>query len=145
MKTKLILLAVSMLVSFTGFAQAQAETAQKSEKAKCGADCKKECCATAGKKKCCAKKSECPADCKKKCCADKANITHINVTGMTCGGCSKKLTKALTAVKGVEVKKICHKSGCVDVVLTEGATAAQVKEVITKNGFKVAPEKKTEG
>ncbi|PQJ30201.1 hypothetical protein BSZ32_00540 [Rubritalea profundi] len=62
---------------------------------------------------------------------------------MTCGGCSKKLTTALAAVKGVQVKKICHKSGCVDVVLTDGATAAQVKEVITKTGFKIAPEKKS--
>jgi len=141
-----------MLVSFAGFAQAQADTAKAAtEKSKCSACCTKECCAkkekckTACKTKCNVAKSDCKKECKKECSSKKANVTHINVAGMTCGACSKKLTTALAAVKGVEVKKVCHKSGCVDVVLTEGATETQVKEVIAKTGFKVAPEKKTKG
>ena len=153
MKTKLILLAATMLVSFAGFAQAQAATVKNTstEKAKCPADCTKKCCpkkekcSTDCKKKCCAVKSKCPAHSKKSCGVNKANVTHINVSGMTCGGCSKKLTTALAAIKGVKVKKVCHKSGCVDVVLSNGTTATQVKEVITKTGFKVAPKKKTKG
>jgi len=45
MKTKLILLVTTMLVSFAGFAQAQADTAKAAtEKAKCPAGCTKECC-----------------------------------------------------------------------------------------------------
>ncbi|MFT5882304.1 MAG: copper chaperone CopZ [Crocinitomicaceae bacterium] len=125
MKTKMILLAVTMLASFAGFAHADTAKAV-TKKAKCATECD-------------LAKSKCPQDCKK------ASITHVNVTGMTCGGCSKKLNTALAAVKGVEVKKICHKSGSVDVVLSDGATAAQVTEVITKSGFKVAPEKEVKG
>ena len=124
------LLAASAMVSFAG-----AQTEAPAKKTECETKCKTECSSKSKKK--------CGTDCKKACCTDKANVTHVNVTGMTCGGCSKKLTTALAAVKGVEVKKVCHKSGCVDVVLTDGATAAQVKEVITKNGFKVATEKKS--
>lgn len=128
MKIIMTLLAASAMVSFAG-----AQTATKTDKTECAKKCKTECPSTA--------KTKCAADCKKACCT--AEVTHVNVTGMTCGGCSKKLTTALAAVKGVQVKKICHKSGCVDVVLTDGATAAQVKEVITKTGFKIAPEKKS--
>ena len=128
MKITMTLLAASAMVSFAG-----AQTATKTEKTECASKCKTECPSKA--------KTKCGADCKKACCT--AEVTHVNVTGMTCGGCSKKLTTALAAVKGVQVKKICHKSGCVDVVLTDGATAAQVKEVITKTGFKIAPEKKS--
>lgn len=128
MKITMTLLAASAMVSFAG-----AETATKTDKTECAKKCITECASKT--------KSKCAADCKKACCT--AAVTHVNVTGMTCGGCSKKLNKALAAVKGVQVKKICHKSGCVDVVLTDGATAAQVKEVITKTGFKIAPEKKS--
>jgi len=124
MKIKMTLLAASAMVSFAG-----AQSATNTAKTECASKCK----------------IECSSEAVKECSADKANVTHVNVAGMTCGGCSKKLTTALAAVKGVEVKKVCHKSGCVDVVLTEGATADQVKQVIAKTGFKVAPEKKTEG
>ncbi|MEO1857138.1 MAG: heavy-metal-associated domain-containing protein [Rubritalea sp.] len=120
MKIKMTLLAATSMVSFAG-----AETTSPAAKTECKTEC-----ATKSKE-----------DCMKACSTDKAIVTHFNVTGMTCGGCSKSLTTALTAIKGVDIKKICHKSGCVDVVLTDGATAAQVKEVITKKGFKIAPAK----
>ena len=134
MKIKMTLLAASAMVSFAG-----AQTA--AEKAECASKCKTECSSTA-KNDC---KTECAKDGEKdgeKDCSTAA-VTHVNVTGMTCGVCSKKLTTALNAVEGVEVKKVCHKSGCVDVVLSNGATAEKVNEVITKSGFKVAPEKKS--
>ena len=127
---KMTLLAASAMVSFAG-----AQTA--AEKAECASKCKTECSSTA-KNDC---KTECAKDGEKDC--SPAAVTHVNVSGMTCGGCSKKLTTALNAVEGVEVKKVCHKSGCVDVVLSNGATAEKVNEVITKSGFKVAPEKKS--
>lgn len=127
MKIKMTLLAASAMVSIAG-AQAAANHTE------CETKCKTECSSKS--------KKGCETECKKESCSDKANITHVNVAGMTCGGCSKKLTKALTAIKGVEVKKVCHKSGCVDVVLSDGATEAQVKQAITKKGFKIVPEKK---
>ena len=128
MKIKMTLLAASAMVSFAG-----AQTA--AEKTECASKCKTECSSKS--------KKDCKTECEKKCSSAAAAVTHVNVTGMTCGGCSKKLTTALNAVEGVEVKKVCHKSGCVDVVLSNGATAEKVNEVITKSGFKVAPEKKS--
>jgi copper chaperone CopZ len=69
-------------------------------------------------------------------------VTTYTVSGMTCNSCSTKLNKALTAVEGVEVKKVCHKSGAVNVVLSEGATAKQVEDAIAKSGYKIVPAKK---
>ncbi len=183
MKIKIILLALTSMVSFAGVTTAtetcdskskcstkKTECATKCKKActktkvamkKCGTKCdsKKECCSTKGQ--CCSTKGQCATKCKEACtktevamnkcgtkcdskkkCASKTNITHFKVSGMTCGSCSKKLTSALAAVKGVEVKKVCHKSGCVDVVLSKGTTAAQVKKTIIKSGFKITPKKK---
>ncbi|MFC4995019.1 heavy-metal-associated domain-containing protein [Rubritalea tangerina] len=133
MKIKMTLLAASAMVSFAGIAQAeQCATSKK---------CKTAC----DSQKAAACEEKCETECADKCDSEKAvaaNTTHFNVSGMTCGGCSKKLTTALAAVKGVKVKKVCHKSGCVDVVLSDGATADQVKETITKAGFKITPEQK---
>lgn len=108
---------------------------------KCESECasktmvKAEKCETECASKTVAAKEKCESEC------SSVNVAHYTVTGMTCGGCSKKLTSALAAVKGVEVKKVCHKSGHVDVVLGEGATSKQVEEVITQKGFKIAPAK----
>lgn len=63
---------------------------------------------------------------------------NLNVKGMTCSACSDKLTKALSAVDGVIVKKVCHESGCVNVVVDgDKADAAKVKEAVLSTGFKV--------
>ena len=47
---------------------------------------------------------------------------HMNVTGMTCGGCTSKVSQALKAVAGV---------GDVDVSLTEGEATVQYDEHLT--------------
>lgn len=61
----------------------------------------------------------------------------VSVSGMTCGNCSGKLSKALEAVAGVTVQKVCHKSGHVDVVISGKASRKQVEETIVKTGYKV--------
>lgn len=160
MKIKIILLALTSMVSFAGVTTATETCDSKSKcstkKTECATKCKTKVCDSE-----CSTKGECKTKCKEACtktevamkkcgtkcdskkeCTSKTNITHFKVSGMTCGGCSKKLTSALAAVKGVEVKKVCHKSGCVDVILSKGATAAQVKKIIIKSGFKITPKKK---
>ena len=191
MTIKTTLLALSAMVSFSGFAQAAETCATKcstkvAAKTECATKCATKCakteaakaaamtvstkteCATKCATKCakteaaraaamtvstkeicatkCATKEECATKCKTACAKTEAaamNVAHFNVSGMTCGGCSKALTTKLNALEGVSVKKVCHKSGSVDVVLSEKATAEQVKAAITAKGFKiVAPAKK---
>lgn len=63
---------------------------------------------------------------------------NLNVTGMTCSACSDKLTKELAATEGVTVKKVCHKSGNVCVVVDgEKANEEKVKATVAKAGFQV--------
>lgn len=130
---KMTLLAASALVSFSGFAQAAEACETKCKKA---CDKKTECAEKCDKEKKCDSKKEC---------ATKAEVTHFNVSGMTCTGCSKGLTAKLNALEGVSVKKVCHKSGSVDVVISEKATAEQVKSAIVANGFQVAAAAEKKG
>ncbi len=89
---------------------------------------------------------ECPEGCEKDCCKDKkdgdekdaANTVYVAVDGMTCGACSGKVTKALAAIDGVTVKKVCHKSGSAKVVIDPAKTdQAAVVKAIDTTGFKV--------
>ncbi|BDS08992.1 hypothetical protein NT6N_40320 [Oceaniferula spumae] len=63
----------------------------------------------------------------------------VPVSGMTCGSCSGKVTKALNAIDGVTVKSVCHESGkaVVDVETSKSNRAAVVK-AITASGFKAS-------
>lgn len=52
--------------------------------------------------------------------------THLalNVTGMKCGACSKKVTNALKAIEGVNAVSVDHESGKAKVAFDEGKTNA---------------------
>jgi len=65
----------------------------------------------------------------------------LNVTGMTCGGCEKTVSKAINAVEGCTVEKVCRKSGCVEILVTSGTDHATVEAAIKKTGFKIAAKK----
>jgi len=66
------------------------------------------------------------------------------VSGMNCGACSSKLTKALNAVDGCTVGGICHRSGHATVSIDHSKTSeAQIMEVITSNGYKVSETTET--
>ncbi len=62
----------------------------------------------------------------------------LKVSGMTCAGCEGKISKALTAIPGTTVSKVCHKSGCAEVVF-DGQKESHDKIVaaIKGVGFKV--------
>ncbi len=63
---------------------------------------------------------------------------ELKVSGMTCAGCEGKVNKALAAIPGTTVTKVCHKSGCAEVVF-DGKKESHDKIVaaITGVGFKV--------
>jgi copper ion binding protein len=67
----------------------------------------------------------------------------IPVSGMTCGGSSKKLATALTSLDGCSGVGVCHKSGHASVVIDTAKTSeAKVMEAINATGFKVTKEAK---
>ena len=71
-----------------------------------------------------------------------SNSVSLVITGMTCEGCSDKITKALTAIEGVITQKICHKSGSVKFTYNpEKTNKTKIISVINTTGFKVAGEK----
>lgn len=68
----------------------------------------------------------------------KGDVVYVAVDGMTCAGCSGKVTKALEGMEGVTVHKVCHKSGSAKVVIDSKKTDhAAVSKAITDSGFKV--------
>lgn len=81
-------------------------------------------------------------DCTEGACDDKtaASATYI-VTGMTCSNCSDKVKTTLSAVEGVTVQKVCHKSGHVAVNIDEKKTnKAAVQAAIASTGYTIAGE-----
>lgn len=56
----------------------------------------------------------------------KAAGTHValNVTGMTCGACSAKVTAALKALEGVNAVSVDHETGKAEVAFDESKTNA---------------------
>lgn len=69
--------------------------------------------------------------------------THYNVAGMTCKGCSMKLTKTLSALEGVKVNMVDHRSGAIELSLNGKTTAQQVETAITKAGYRILPANKS--
>ena len=94
---------------------------------------------------------EAKAPCKSGVCKDgsdcdltSANSATFVVTGMTCSSCTGKVSTALTAIEGVTVNKVCHKSGKVCVKIDAAKTdKSKVSEAITASGFKVTGEELT--
>ncbi|KAA3598886.1 MAG: hypothetical protein D8M57_12955 [Candidatus Scalindua sp. AMX11] len=62
----------------------------------------------------------------------------LNITGMTCGGCSSKIQKALTECPGVKDAKVDHESGKAVVEVESGkAKADKLIETVEGLGFSV--------
>ena len=60
----------------------------------------------------------------------------LKVTGMTCGGCTRKVTDAINAIHGVGDVKVSLASGEATVQYDEGvATPAQLKSAVKDAGY----------
>ena len=63
---------------------------------------------------------------------------HLNVTGMTCGGCTSKVTNALTAIAGVSKATVSLADGEAVVQYDERVTAPeQLKAAVEGAGYRV--------
>jgi len=68
----------------------------------------------------------------------KSETIQVSVEGMTCAGCSSKVSTAVAAVKGVKEQKVCHESKTA-VVTFDPKTVSRDKVLaaIDQTGFKV--------
>lgn len=67
-----------------------------------------------------------------------AEKVDLKVDGMTCGGCSAKVSNALAALDGVKEKAVCHEGKNAVVTFDpKKVTRDQVIAAIDKTGFKV--------
>ena len=63
---------------------------------------------------------------------------HLKVTGMTCGGCTSNVTRALKAIAGVNDVKVSLSAGEATVEYDERVTAPeQMKAAVKSAGFGV--------
>ncbi|EPZ45091.1 copper chaperone CopZ [Alicyclobacillus acidoterrestris] len=66
-------------------------------------------------------------------------ITTIPVQGMTCSGCVNSVTKALTAVEGVQKVEVSLEQNQATVTFDESkVTMANLKDAIEDAGYDVA-------
>lgn len=62
----------------------------------------------------------------------------FKVTGMSCGGCAKKISSALTKVAGVISAQVSAESGEATVTFQKDKVSeAQLRETIEKTGYKI--------
>ena len=60
----------------------------------------------------------------------------LNVTGMTCGGCTSKVTRALKAIAGVSEVNVSLAAGQATVHFDEGVTSlAHLRSAVTTAGY----------
>jgi copper chaperone len=63
---------------------------------------------------------------------------HLTVTGMSCGGCTSKVSRALHAVSGVDGVKVTLASGDATVRFNERLTSVdQLKSAVKNAGYGV--------
>ena len=63
----------------------------------------------------------------------------LNISGMTCGGCTSKVTRALTAVSGVDDVNVSLSEGEATVKYDERQTSPdQLKSAVKSVGYGVA-------
>jgi copper chaperone len=65
-----------------------------------------------------------------------SRVVDLEVTGMTCGGCSSRITKALESLPGVEEAVVSHESGHAEVrVADDGPNPQQLIGTIEQQGY----------
>lgn len=65
------------------------------------------------------------------------NEINLNVEGMMCGGCEKRIENALGDIKGVKKVKANHEDGTVKIETKKELDMEEVKEKIENLGFKL--------
>lgn len=65
---------------------------------------------------------------------------EINVKGMVCGGCEKRVRNAVSSIEGVENVIANHETGKVDVAYKDNIDVQAIKEKIEDIGFEVVED-----
>ena len=65
------------------------------------------------------------------------NEMVLNVEGMMCAGCEKRIENGLSTLKGVKKVKANHEDGTVKIESKKEVNMDKVKEKIENLGFKV--------
>ena len=66
-------------------------------------------------------------------------VTHtLTITGMTCGGCSGRVTRVLEATPGVLRADISHESDSGVIITTDALTTDDVVAIVARTGFGVS-------
>ena len=67
-----------------------------------------------------------------------SEVTHtLTITGMTCGGCSGRVTRVLEGTEGVISADISHQSNSGVIVTTEALSTDDVVAIVATTGFDV--------
>ena len=67
-----------------------------------------------------------------------SEVTHtLTIKGMTCGGCSGRVTRVLEATKGVIRADISHQNNAGVIVTTEALSTDDVVAIVATTGFDV--------
>ena len=63
---------------------------------------------------------------------------HLTITGMTCGGCSGRVTRVLEATEGVISADISHQNNSGVIVTTDALSTEDVVAIVATTGFDVS-------
>jgi copper chaperone CopZ len=63
---------------------------------------------------------------------------HLTINGMTCGGCSGRVTRVLEATEGVISADISHQSNSGVIVTTDALSTEDVVAIVATTGFEVS-------
>ena len=67
-----------------------------------------------------------------------SEVTHtLTINGMTCGGCSGRVTRVLEATEGVIRAEISHQNNAGVIVTTEALSTDDVVAIVKTTGFDV--------
>jgi copper chaperone CopZ len=66
-------------------------------------------------------------------------VHHLKIDGMTCGGCSGRVTRVLESIDGVSEATIDHHTGTGSVSCTDTVSMDTVVAAVEGAGFACAP------
>ena len=66
-------------------------------------------------------------------------VHHLKIDGMTCGGCSGRVTRVLEAMDGVERAEVDHVEGTGVITTSASVTMDMILEAVQGTGFTCAP------
>lgn len=69
--------------------------------------------------------------------AEDLESVHLDIKGMTCGGCSAKVTKYLKKLPEVKEAEVNWKTGGADLKVVKGSNHSALKKAVEDAGFTV--------